>query len=98
MKIHNFASDKDPCKVLAFHCPGCGYDHAFMIGPQNETPQARWEWNGSFDKPTFWPSLLCNKDTPESRCHSFVKDGRIQFLADCHHSLKGQTVDLPDYA
>lgn len=29
-------------------------------------------------------------------CHSFVRDGRIQFLNDCTHSLAGQTVDLPD--
>jgi hypothetical protein len=30
-------------------------------------------------------------------CHSFVRDGRIQFLGDCTHSLANQTVDLPDY-
>jgi len=30
-------------------------------------------------------------------CHSFVTDGRIQFLSDCTHALAGQTVDLPDY-
>lgn len=29
-------------------------------------------------------------------CHSFVVDGRIQFLSDCSHSLAGQTVDLPE--
>lgn len=29
-------------------------------------------------------------------CHSFVTDGRIQFLGDCSHVLAGQTVDLPD--
>ena len=28
-------------------------------------------------------------------CHSFVTDGRIQFLGDCTHELAGQTVDLP---
>ena len=28
-------------------------------------------------------------------CHSFVRDGRIQFLDDCSHELAGQTVDLP---
>ena len=28
-------------------------------------------------------------------CHSFVKEGRIQFLNDCSHSLKNQTVNLP---
>lgn len=30
-------------------------------------------------------------------CHSFVTDGRIQFLGDCTHELAGQTVDLPDW-
>lgn len=28
-------------------------------------------------------------------CHSFIVDGRIQFLGDCTHALAGQTVDLP---
>lgn len=27
-------------------------------------------------------------------CHSFVRDGRIQFLSDCTHELRGQTVEL----
>lgn len=30
-------------------------------------------------------------------CHSHVKEGKIQFLADCTHALAGQTVDLPDW-
>jgi len=29
------------------------------------------------------------------RCHSFVKNGQIQFLDDCSHALAGQTVPLP---
>lgn len=29
------------------------------------------------------------------QCHTFVTDGRIQFLGDCSHDLAGQTVDLP---
>lgn len=31
------------------------------------------------------------------RCHSFIREGKIQFLADCSHALAGKTVDLPDY-
>lgn len=30
-------------------------------------------------------------------CHSFVKDGEIQFLGDCTHKLKGLTVPLEDF-
>lgn len=29
-------------------------------------------------------------------CHSFVTDGKIQFLGDCTHKLAGQTVELPE--
>lgn len=28
------------------------------------------------------------------RCHSYVTDGRIQFLNDCSHALAGQTVEM----
>lgn len=28
-------------------------------------------------------------------CHSFVRQGKIEFLEDCSHALAGQTVDLP---
>ena len=31
------------------------------------------------------------------QCHSFVTDGRIQFLSDCSHALAGQTVNLPEW-
>lgn len=74
-----------------FHCPGCQCDHAFTVGGSH------WTWNGSFDAPTFQPSLLCTKNDPACRCHSFVTHGRIQFLSDCWHSLAGQTVDLPNW-
>jgi hypothetical protein len=40
-------------------------------------------------------------DTPASfvcyRCHSFVRDGIIQFLGDCTHALANQTVPLPQW-
>jgi len=29
-------------------------------------------------------------------CHSWVRDGKIEFLPDCSHALAGQTVDLPE--
>lgn len=80
--------------LYLFHCPGCGNSHPFEVSAPGGTG---WTWNGSLDKPTFSPSLLCNADHPPSRCHSFVVDGKIQFLSDCHHALAGQTVDIPDW-
>ena len=75
-----------------FDCPGCKEPHWFKTtgGPP------RWKWNGNFDKPTVTPSIFVSASRPESLCHSFIRDGRIQFLSDCHHALAGQTVDLPE--
>ncbi len=28
-------------------------------------------------------------------CHLFIRDGRVQYLADCTHALAGQTIELP---
>lgn len=37
-------------------------------------------------------------ESADSVCHSYITDGRIQFLGDCTHALANQTVDLPDWA
>lgn len=37
------------------------------------------------------PEFHCN------RCHSFVRDGMIEFLPDCSHALAGKTVPLAPY-
>lgn len=86
---------------VLFDCPGCGSLHCIAVAEPNPMG-ARWTWNGSLDKPTFSPSILvkANYTSPnrlDDICHSFVNDGRIQFLSDCTHSLAGQTVDLPDF-
>ncbi len=87
-----------------FWCAGCNTHHA--IDP------TRWTWNGNTERPTFSPSVLvrsghyadgnsdcwCNKDYGYTceQCHSFVTDGRIQYLTDSTHHLSGQTVPLED--
>lgn len=81
-------------KVLVFTCPGCNQLHPVEICVPSG---GGWSWNNSMTAPTFAPSLLCNKDHPASRCHSFIKDGNIQFLDDCYHALKGQTVPIPEW-
>lgn len=44
------------------------------------------------DGPT--PELTDEHRTMTPRCHSFVREGRIQYLDDCDHTLAGQTVDM----
>jgi hypothetical protein len=51
-----------------------------------------WTWNGSIESPTLKPSVLLTR--PESRCHSFINDGHVQFLDDCTHDFKGKTLEL----
>lgn len=78
----------------AFECPGCKSDH--MISTNLKFSPIAWEFNGDVNSPTFSPSLLVWGSEPTLRCHSFVKNGKIEFLSDCFHGLKGQTVDLPE--
>lgn len=90
--------------ALTFWCPGCDGAHSVQHGAGTGP---RWGWNGDVDKPTLTPSILVTmpgnpnageqfKEWRTTRvCHSYVTDGRIQFLTDCTHELAGQTVDLP---
>lgn len=78
-------------KTYLFWCPGCDMAH----GP-NDT----WQFNGDVERPTLSPSVLVNQgraDPTSPVCHSFVRDGQIQFLPDCTHALAGKTVPLPDW-
>jgi len=80
---------------LIFKCPGCKRVHNIYYG---EGAGFRWEFNGDFERPAFSPSILIrgyNKQI-QTICHSFIVDGNIQFLSDCTHELKGQTVPLPE--
>lgn len=72
-----------------FYCPGCKSFH--MI-----TSAGGWVFNGNMDKPTFSPSLVADANS-NSVCHSFIRDGKIEYLSDSHHVLAGQTVDLPSF-
>lgn len=86
--------------LYAFDCLGCGHLH--QIADKTYTgPGAKWEFDGNLDQPTFSPSYLLWCDDPETKqrlktCHSFIKEGKIQYLDDCTHHLKGQTVELPE--
>ncbi len=78
-----------------------------MIGGTRDGT-SNWTWNGSVDSPTLKPSIktetwigknACYDDGGPSRqcvCHSFLNDGKVQFLDDTTHDLRGQTVELLD--
>ena len=101
MKVKPIGEPYQGRQTYAFHCPGCAqYDepesrlnrtHQFRDGPDG------WTYNGDGDKPTVSPSILVTNGHSDYRCHSFVREGRIEFLSDCSHALAGQTVELPEY-
>lgn len=94
---------------LAFYCPGCNERH-FINDKETNIPNLPeghiWTFNGDFDKPTIRASVLTRTylwneatqkhDLEAERCHSFITDGKIEFLSDCMHSLAGQKVELPE--
>lgn len=56
---------------------------------QNGKPLRSHEYNGPYP-PTegiFDPFI----------CHSFIREGRIEFLNDCSHEMSGQTIELPNW-
>lgn len=91
-------------------CPGCKHGHLFdsrwTFNGDHEKPTFRASmlarWTEGYPPVTSenlaeyqrapWPQTQVEKV-----CHSFVTDGNIQFLGDCTHELKGQTVPLEKF-
>lgn len=94
-----------PCEVeqashVQLHCPG-PFPNRFIPVQLKGTRAGtgNWSWNGDVEKPTLKPSIRTSAtfevtNRVEKVCHSFVNDGKIQFLGDCTHELAGQTLDL----
>ena len=95
-----------PLEDYGYWCPGCGNGHEIAVTKKNASG-ASWTFDGNAAAPTFAPSVNCRVNTPDmgknyqpnlrsTICHHFVRAGKIEFLGDCTHALKGQTVELPD--
>jgi hypothetical protein len=72
-----------------FWCPACGFLHWI---------DGRWTITGDEAAPTVRASVLVELDrsNPPRRCHLFITDGRLEYLADCTHALAAQAVDMID--
>ena len=94
---------------ILFHCPGCECAHGPTVeGPH----AWQWNGSldkPTFSPSILVRGTVPVTDDQVARimagekiepvptvCHSFVRDGRIEFLSDCTHKLAGQTVPLPD--
>jgi hypothetical protein len=91
-KVHELVEhDGKTHRAWMVRCPACNSPHVF---------DARWTYNGNPSAPTFAASMKeqsIDAGKQPTICHSFLVDGRWQFLADCTHALKGQTVEAPDW-
>lgn len=95
-----------------FWCPGCRENHVVTVCDDGSHPSWTFNGNPerpTFSPSIKVTGTRMITDDERSRimrgelvepeprcCHSFVRDGRIEFLSDCTHHLAGKTVDLPD--
>lgn len=95
---------------IMFRCPGCDTAHEITVdGSRGWT----WNGDGDKPtiSPSILAKGTRQITDDEHRrimagehvepepqvCHSFIRDGRWEFLSDCTHALAGQTVDIPDW-
>lgn len=90
---------------LLFYCEGCNNHHGV-----NDTWQFNGDFEKPTFSPSVLVRGIVPITDDEAEkilsgekiepkpfvCHSFVTDGRIQYLNDCTHELAGQTVELRD--
>lgn len=97
-------------RTLLFWCPGCNTPHGPRVaGPSawdwngdrdrpTLSPSVLVRGTRPLTDDEYQRVIRGNTLTPEPLvCHSFVRDGQIQFLGDCTHALAGQTVPIPDW-
>ena len=99
-------------EYVYFECPGCNGLHQICVPQwgwnRSEesptfTPSVLVTFGHYVDGTPEADCPICirirerDKDqTPCGRCHSFVTDGKIQYLSDCSHQYAGQTIELPE--
>lgn len=94
-----------------FYCPGCDSHHGpndtwkFNGNVDKPTfqPSLLVEWYKYDDPDHIWDEngkVIVGPDgnIPGKKmiCHSFITDGKIQYLPDCTHALAGQTVEMEE--
>ena len=93
-------------KYVELHTPGPFPSRMIPVcvgGSRDEASKARqepvWSWNGDTENPTLRPSIRTQgavylDSDVEICCHSWVTNGKIQFLPDSTHQFSGETMDL----
>ena len=95
--------------LVSIYCPACKAEHsprveephAWQFNGDLERPTFKPSLLVTYRHPKGYSNenpapMGYDGEYVEERCHSYITDGRIQFLGDCTHALAGQTVDLPE--
>jgi len=97
---------------LLFWCPGCDGAHQIQVGEGDGarwgfngdyerptfTPSIRVSGTAPISADEHRRIMTGERiERRPTVCHSFVRDGQIQFLSDCTHALAGQTVPLQPF-
>lgn len=95
--VKAFLNKEEYSDMLKFYCLACKESHIVCVGKKSYWRQI-WTFNNDYNKPTINPSILVSVNYPNytSICHSFIKEGKIQYLNDCTHNMKGTTIELLD--
>jgi hypothetical protein len=103
--------DRDDETQYMFFCPACKCGHIVktkgtpawtLIGLENDSPTVSPSIlvrSTEFITDEQHALIMSGgKFEPKKTvCHSFVRNGKIEFLNDCTHALAGQTVDIEDF-
>lgn len=105
MKIVPLDKEYWPRGGFGHWCPACNSGHEIDTEEPN-TSGAMWIFDGNRESPSFTPSINLQINPPghqhyqpnvkSTRCHYFIRAGKIIYCGDCTHAMAGQTVDLPD--
>jgi len=92
---------KKTSEGYGFWCEGCKLPHFIAVDIPNEVTNAQWDVSWNLGEPTAKPSILVTfpwGDPPVNNvCHSYITEGKIEYLTDCTHHLAGQTIELPNF-
>jgi len=93
--------------IIKFWCPGCDDTHivddtVWQVSGKDiqdltiEPSVLVYARQKFINKDLPWDELMKPENVMTTpRCHSFVRNGQIQFLGDSTHRLANQTVALP---
>lgn len=95
--------------TVIFYCPGCKSRHAIRVtgikpwqwngNIESPTfyPSVKVEGTVPISDEEHARIMAGEKFNPKPLvCHSYVRNGKIEYLSDCTHELAGRTVEIPE--